>query len=457
MKNQQIVRHPQFENGTLNWYGYNLEEVASAFGTPVHFGCSEAVQDSYRWFMEPFEQAGLPFKMYYSVKTNPVPYFLSKLHDLGCGFETVGGWEYEMLKALGVKDRQIIHTGDPKLSDKNESAVPGLEMYTVSTLGHLHKLIELQNHAETPIPVGLTINPQLIRGFWDITLNTSRKGSPLGFHPTSDDFDHLIKLISKNKGLKLNGLQMHLGSGIGSATPYLKGIDTLVEAAKRLKHHNIEISLLDIGGGFSLPTAPMMKIRRMVTSLLGIRKSTKQIQSSSYLDTIALKLKKAVQALQENDIQIEAVAAEPGRIISGPCQVIMLTIFDTIDKDNKNYLVCDAGAMSLSPMLLSEDHRLLPLSKNNNQQVNYEVLGKLPSALDRVSAAVTLPKMNKGDQLAVLDTGAYFVSMNNTFNGPLPPILWGENGQLHLARQNETEEDLFKHYQLLGNNLSRSL
>lgn len=443
-----IVRNPEYVNTRLTWYGSDLTRLADRFGTPLHVGCSEAAADSYRSFMEPFSRAGIPMEIFYSVKTNPVPRFLERLYRSGSGFEIVAGWEYRMLREMGVADDRILYTGDIEdaVTDKN---LPGFRLVTVSTPGQLQKLADLQKETGQSVRMGLTINPNLMRGFWDITLNTSRKGSPLGFHLSSDHFEKAVRTISAQPGLELVGLHMHLGSAIHSAKPFLKGIDTMAKAAFKLKKSGITISMLDIGGGFGLPTAPMMKIRSMVSSLLGINSSgSKKKKEGENLELIAQKLTKTIANLKAGGVGIEMVAAEPGRLLSGPCQMIILEVRDVIHKGGRHYLLCDAGAMSLSPMLLTEDHRILPLQQKDGPEIRYEVLGKLPSALDRVSPSAMLPDMRVGDRIALLDTGAYVVSMNNTFNGPRPPIAWIEDGRVQEARKQESEEKIFSEYGL---------
>ena len=58
-----------------------------------------------------------------------------------------------------------------------------------------------------------------------------------------------------------------------------------------------------------------------------------------------------------------------------------------------------------------------------------------------MASGAPLPPTEPGDRLAVCDTGAYFVSMNNTFGGPRLPIAWIEEGRARLARRREHEDE----------------
>jgi diaminopimelate decarboxylase len=93
-------------------------------------------------------------------------------------------------------------------------------------------------------------------------------------------------------------------------------------------------------------------------------------------------------------------------------------------------------------MLVIERHLVMAVRDPGGNRRRYRVLGNLPSALDRVSASAVLSEMRPGDHIAVLNTGAYFVSMNNTFGGPRPPLVWIENGHARLARRRETDAEL---------------
>ena len=96
--------------------------------------------------------------------------------------------------------------------------------------------------------------------------------------------------------------------------------------------------------------------------------------------------------------------------------------------------------MSISPMFLVEKHKILPLVNNKSKKQRYCILGNLPSSLDSVSAKEYLPVINKGDKLAVLNTGAYFVSFNNNFAGPKPPIVLIDRSSHKIIRSREDFE-----------------
>ena len=98
--------------------------------------------------------------------------------------------------------------------------------------------------------------------------------------------------------------------------------------------------------------------------------------------------------------------------------------------------------MSLSPAFLIEDHEVVPVTKKNDEMVNYTILGNMPTSMDIVATSVLLPKMSSGDKLAVLDTGAYNFPFNNNFAGPRPGVVMIKNGKFEEVRRRETFDDM---------------
>jgi diaminopimelate decarboxylase len=53
-----------------------------------------------------------------------------------------------------------------------------------------------------------------------------------------------------------------------------------------------------------------------------------------------------------------------------------------------------------------------------------------------------MPKVDAGDVLAILDTGAYFTSWESTFGFPRPAIVSVMNGRHKLLRTRETIDNM---------------
>lgn len=440
------VDAPRYLDGSLSWYGCSLNEIADEFGTPLHVGCGEAAAEALRAFRAPFIAQNLPIEVRFSVKTNPLPIFLATVRNEDAGFEVCSIHELQLLQHLKVPGDRIIATGMRNgFPYAIRAAELGVEMLTLTTPGQAHTLLLHEAELPSSLPIALSICPELRGGRWDLTLNTGARGAATGFRAGSSELENTLERISSSSKLNLIGLHMHIGSGIRSAAPYRKGLKILEKVAGSASSHGDSIRILDIGGGYGLASAPVLGTWKIFSSLTGMGgRHSESSESSRILSEVAEAVTESFRRLETNGIHIDRLLAEPGRIVSGPCQLLLLTVNEVIDRGGRNrFLLCDGGSMAISPMLMTERHRVLALRESTGESVRYRVLGNMPSGLDIVSASSILPEMNQGDRIAVLDTGAYFLSLNNTFGGTRPAAVWIEGGEAKLARMRESTINLF--------------
>jgi diaminopimelate decarboxylase len=64
--------------------------------------------------------------------------------------------------------------------------------------------------------------------------------------------------------------------------------------------------------------------------------------------------------------------------------------------------------------------------------------------LDVLGVNRELPVLKRGDFLAVLDAGAYSISLSQQFIRPRPPVVMVCEGGGRLVRRGETFEDIFR-------------
>ena len=63
---------------------------------------------------------------------------------------------------------------------------------------------------------------------------------------------------------------------------------------------------------------------------------------------------------------------------------------------------------------------------------------------DFLYKGIRLQTLEEGDVLAVMDTGAYFLSTSTNFAYPRPPVVMAKNGRSWLIRAGERFEDLIR-------------
>ena len=83
---------------------------------------------------------------------------------------------------------------------------------------------------------------------------------------------------------------------------------------------------------------------------------------------------------------------------------------------------------------------------DGNEEVT--IVGNICESGDIIAENVTLPKIEEGDILGVLDAGAYGYVMSSNYNNRLRPaeVLIKENGDVKVIRRRDTLEDLMRNY-----------
>jgi diaminopimelate decarboxylase len=453
-KDEEIDMTMQYRQGELEWFGQNLARMTSGLETPLYVISCQALQISVRDFLVPFKKSAPPVKIYYSVKTNPVPGFLRLLKEEGVGVEVISECELDLVESLRFSPHEIIVNGPSKSEMTLRRIVQKpVKMVTIESAGEFSRLNSVARETGIPVNVGLRICPGLQSGMWNPTLNSGAKHSPYGFEPDSPELWRILAEIEQNRSLRLTGFHLHLGSGIKDGRPYKKAFSILEEVVKAARQRGYQTHLLDIGGGFGTPSSPVYSFPQLARA--AVCKKPPPFRAAgrrSLLNDVAESLTRLISRLKRSGIEIKELATEPGRIISGPVQIVILTVLDLIErKKEARYLICDGGAMSLSPLLLTEFHRIIPLSVNGGEWIEYTLLGNLPSQLDKLSLSAALPRVAPGDRLALLDAGAYFVPFNNNFAGPRPGILMLDGRGSKLIRRRETFQEVFQR-DLIGRN-----
>ncbi len=437
----------EYRLGKLEWYGQNLARMTAGLETPLYVISRKALQRSVRDFLDPFEQSALPVKIHYSVKTNPVPGFLRLLQRERVGAEIISECEFDLVESLGFPPREIIVNG-PSKSHRilRKAGQKSVKMVTIESAGEFSRLKTVARELARPVNVGMRICPGLQSGRWDPTLNSGSKQSPYGFEPDSRELWKILAEIQMDRSLRLVGFHLHLGSGIKDGRPYTKAFAILEGVVKAAWKRGFRIHLLDIGGGFGTLSAPVYSFPQLAKA--AVWKKVPAVRDSGrrpLLNDVARSLSRLISRLKRSGIAIKEVVTEPGRIISGPVQIVILTVLEVIERQRRTrFLICDGGAMSLSPLLLTEFHRIVPLSANGGNRFEYTLLGNLPSQLDKLSLGAVLPRVAPGDRLALLDAGAYFVPFNNNFAGPRPGILMLDEKGPRLIRRRETFQEVFQ-------------
>ncbi|HEX2548636.1 MAG TPA: diaminopimelate decarboxylase, partial [Gammaproteobacteria bacterium] len=107
--------------------------------------------------------------------------------------------------------------------------------------------------------------------------------------------------------------------------------------------------------------------------------------------------------------------------------------------------IIDAGMNDLMrPSLYDAWHEIIPLTLLNEEKKYYDIVGPVCESADFFGKKRWLA-IRPGDELAILDVGAYGFSMSSNYNSrPRPAEVMLDKDKIYVIRERESWKDLFR-------------
>ena len=242
--------------------------------------------------------------------------------------------------------------------------------------------------------------------------------------------DGFIKAAMECSNISVEGFHSHVGSQIFESDSFNRQVEILVSyAAKARDEFGLEISTLNIGGGF------------------GVRytKDDPAPNIAARIEEIAEHLSAACDA---NGIDVPRIYMEPGRSIVADAGV---TLYETGGvkevKGYRNYVTVDGGMTDNPRYALYKSEYTVMNASRAGEDADYKctIAGRCCESGDRIAEYIKIAKPERGDIIAVLTTGAYNYSMASNYNRvPRPALVMLSGGRARLAVRRETFADMMK-------------
>ena len=404
----------QREKGELWLDGVALGEVAQRFGTPCYVYSRSAIEAAFREFDTGL--AGVAHLVCYAVKANSNLAVLDVLARLGAGFDIVSGGELARVLAAGASPDRVIFSGVGKSEAEMRAALAaGIRCFNVESEPELERLNAIAGSMGVRAPVSLRVNPD-VDARTHPYISTGMAGNKFGI-------PHARALAAYRQAaalphLDVRGVGCHIGSQILEIAPLDEALERVLELAAALDAEGIRPRHLDLGGGFGI------RYRDEVAPDIG-----------AYCKRLAARL--AGSGYE--------VMLEPGRAIAGAAGVLLTRVeYLKLDKA-KHFAVVDASMSELiRPALYASWHEIVPvLEAAGRERHTYDVVGPVCESADVLGTDRALA-IAAGDLLAILDTGAYGMTMASNYNSrPRPAEVLLDRGKAIEVRSRESIASLF--------------
>ncbi|HUI65275.1 MAG TPA: diaminopimelate decarboxylase, partial [Bacteroidota bacterium] len=138
------------------------------------------------------------------------------------------------------------------------------------------------------------------------------------------------------------------------------------------------------------------------------------------------------------------ILLEPGRFIVGNAGILVSRVIFTKESGGKRFVIQDGGMNDLiRPSLYGAYHQIVPLEINGRDAETVDVVGPLCESGDFFALDRKLPRMERGEYLALMCAGAYGYTLSSNYNArPRPAEVLIDGTTRTLIRRRETIEEL---------------
>ncbi|QCE33694.1 diaminopimelate decarboxylase [Acetobacteraceae bacterium] len=408
-----------YKNGKLALDSCHLSKIATQIGTPSWILSGDILRLRAQNFCDMIAKASPHAFCHFAVKSLDHLAALKILKDTGIGLDIVSSGELSRALYIGFDPKKIVFSGVGKTDSELAFALKHhIAQINVETIGELERLNKIALSKNCLAPVAIRINPELGYGGCD-KITTGNKSDKFGIPWT--EISRLWPLISKKmSGIKLQGIAVHGGSQILDENKFRHFYQHIARLITKWQSEGLKIESLDCGGGFGIPYS---------------------------FQEQEISLTKLQEIISETLVSLNIILRfEPGRYISGPSGLLLSRVIEIKKTDSHKFLILDGGMNDLlRPALYNAAHEIIPISypDGNTPLESYDIVGPICESSDFFRRNYTMPRLQCGDIVAILDTGAYGSVMSSSYNSrPLSPIVLTSEGKWDLIRERQTIEEI---------------
>ncbi|VVB85839.1 Diaminopimelate decarboxylase [uncultured archaeon] len=412
-----IKNHLEIRNNHLFIGGADTTELAGKYGTPIYITNESRIIENFSAYRKAFPDADI----YYAAKANGSFAILRMLAKEGSGADVFSYGELYMALLAGISREKILFNGNSKTDfELRKAAELGVKV-SVDSRDELHTLSEIAGSLGKTVEIAFRVNPDVSPGTHPkiaTGLRTSKFGIPSG------EVVDIYREASGLPGVMPAGIHCHIGSQILDTAPFTEATQKMMNLVEEVTALGIDLKFVDLGSGLGIP----------------YKKDEHAPTPADHADAI---LPVFQERTEELGISPKLIL-EPGRYIVGDT-TILLTRVNTVKKAAKNFVGVDAGFnLLIRPTMYDSYHYAVVANRAASKPEEiYSIVGPICETGDVFARDRELPRIEKGDIVALLDAGAYGFSMSSQYNGrPRCAEILVKEGKSDVIRSAEDVGDL---------------
>ncbi len=416
-----------YKNGALHCEDVSLAGLAATHGTPLYVYSANTIRDHYQRLDAAL--APLDHHIAYAVKANSNLAVLRILADLGSGFDIVSGGELFRVLEAGGTARNCTFAGVGKTAEEITYALDhDIYCFNVESVAELELINTLAGRLGRAAPVAIRVNPNVDPKTHKY-ISTGRSGNKFGID--HDAAPAVYERAANLPHILVRGIQMHIGSQLDSADPFVEAIERVVPLVGQLRAAH-ELEFFSIGGGVGIVYDPALESGT-------VEWWRQQAEPPLTIEAYAAAIIPRLQPLGMR------ILFEPGRYMTGNAGVLLTTCLYEKEGREKSFRIVDAGMNDLiRPALYQGRHEIVPVRQIPADQITTgDVVGPICETGDFFCENRRIPDLRQGDVAALMSAGAYGFTMASNYNSrPTPAEIMVDGARARVVRQRQTWKDL---------------
>ncbi len=370
---------------------FSQEQINKFKNTPTPFYYYD-IDLLKRTLIEIKKAAPKEYSIHYALKANSNPKLLQIIKEAGFGADCVSGNEVKRAIEIGFQSNHIVFAGVGKSDvEINYALNNNIFCFNVESTAELIVIDELAKTQNKIAKVALRINPN-VDAHTHKYITTGLEENKFGINPY--EFDTVIDLIKKLSHIQLIGLHFHIGSQIGTLTPFKNLCLRVNEINNWFIEKGYLLPHINVGGG------------------LGINYHEPDKESIVDFESFFNVFKQFLELKPSQSVHFEL-----GRAFIGQCGSLISRVLYIKNGINTNFAILDAGMTDLiRPALYQAYHKIENISNTASQTIKYDVVGPICESSDCFGKAVSLSETKRGDLIAIRSAGAYGEVMSSSYN-----------------------------------------
>lgn len=382
----------EIEAGRLRIAGHDAEALAREHGTPLFVYDLARFAENARRMQAALVTTGLPFRLRFALKANPMPEVLRVFRGLGApgsldsvGIDACSPGEVERAIECGWRPDEISFTGT-NVSERDLDVLLGRGVHV-----NLDAISQIERYGRRAAghSIGVRLDPGVGAGYNDHLAYAGDR--PTKFGIGLDRLDDAVA-AANGQGLAIDTVHFHAGSGwlADGLAGFEAALVRAVEAVRRLRAAGCPIVEVNVGGGLGAPA--------------------RQDELAIDLNTYAWVLARHLGGLGVT------IACEPGDYLTKDAAILLGELVTVERRRDVTFIGLDIGwNVNCAYFIYRYAQELVVCRAPDAPRTEVvTVAGHINEAGDVFAEDYPMPPVAEGDMVALLNAGGYLQAMSST-------------------------------------------